>query len=75
MRKFAFFIRESAILYHKSHNPIASHSLLVMIAKYYQLNDLDEHFSLISKRSNLFMIFLKIKKFKLDLLMEILYLL
>jgi hypothetical protein len=51
MRKFAFFIRECAVLYHKFHKPIAAHNLLSMVAKHYQLEDLDEQESAIARRS------------------------
>eukprot|EP01117_Protostelium_nocturnum_P009475 TRINITY_DN3378_c0_g3_i2.p1 TRINITY_DN3378_c0_g3~~TRINITY_DN3378_c0_g3_i2.p1 ORF type:complete len:1080 (+),score=351.46 TRINITY_DN3378_c0_g3_i2:157-3396(+) len=51
MRKFAFYIRESAVLYYKFHKPTAAHSLLAMIAKHYQLEDLDEEYSSISSRT------------------------
>jgi len=51
MRKFAFFIRECAVLYYKFHKPQAAHALLAMVAKYYQLEDLDESNSSISSRT------------------------
>jgi hypothetical protein len=50
-RKFAFFVRETAVLYHKFHSPLAAHSLLVLVAKYYQCPEIDEHHSAISQRS------------------------
>jgi len=50
-RKFAFFIREAAVLYHKLHKPLASHNLLTMIAKHYQLEDLDDQKFAISTRT------------------------
>eukprot|EP01114_Cavostelium_apophysatum_P012728 TRINITY_DN2914_c0_g1_i2.p1 TRINITY_DN2914_c0_g1~~TRINITY_DN2914_c0_g1_i2.p1 ORF type:complete len:1117 (-),score=390.23 TRINITY_DN2914_c0_g1_i2:29-3379(-) len=50
-RKFAFFIRETAVLYHKAHNAGAAHNLLNMIAKHYQLADLDESYASLSRRT------------------------
>jgi hypothetical protein len=50
-RKFAFFIREASILYHKIHKPALAHQLLTMTAKYYQLEDLNETLSLMSRRT------------------------
>ena len=52
VRKFAFFIREAAVFYHKIHNMSTAHNLLKMIAKYYQLQDLDEVNSSLVARSN-----------------------
>eukprot|EP01119_Soliformovum_irregulare_P011952 TRINITY_DN3067_c0_g1_i1.p1 TRINITY_DN3067_c0_g1~~TRINITY_DN3067_c0_g1_i1.p1 ORF type:complete len:1111 (-),score=352.93 TRINITY_DN3067_c0_g1_i1:19-3351(-) len=51
MRKYAFFIRETAVLYHKKGNPHAAHSLMKLIAKHYQLEELDDSRSLIAKRT------------------------
>lgn len=52
MRKYAFFTRETAVLYYKNHNSWAAHSLLQLIAKYYQLNGIEEKHSAISQRGN-----------------------
>lgn len=51
-RKFAFFMREAAVFYHKIHNLVTAHELLKMVAKYYQLQDLDDVNSSLVARSN-----------------------
>lgn len=57
LRKFSFFIRETAVLYHKAHTAGAAHNLLNMIAQYYQLPELDDLYSQefpLVQRSNCF---------------------
>lgn len=51
MRKFAFFIRETAICYHQTENSKGANNLLRLIAKYYHLESLDESYSALSRRT------------------------
>jgi hypothetical protein len=37
-RKFAFYLREAAILYHKNNSPRATHVLMAYLAPHYQLS-------------------------------------
>lgn len=59
-RKFAFFMRESAVLYHKLGYYATAHRLLLSIVAYYQLEDLRGEFSQNIRSKSNFLIFLLI---------------
>jgi len=42
-RKFAFFVRETAVLHHNIFNETTAHSLLLLVAKYYGLYYITAH--------------------------------